>query len=236
MNQLHNQSYQQLIASYTGKLLRDHFGKGPESVVVSVLQPYITIVLRNFLTPSERILLQQHHEGIVLQMRDKLMQVVIPEMINELEKITGIRNDQYYYDWNLFRNTGMIVLVCSEMERGIEHHCPKSDFPHSRELTTELLRMNELTLKIPDHIHSYELNAKSLLIVRTGVMVQLEKDLVRLGQGDLLKSVKRNMEKEYILRSKELELLLGHAIQECFVDWNYERDQSVLLLLLNPPS
>jgi hypothetical protein len=35
------QQYQQTIASYMGKLLRDHFGKRPESVAVSVSECYI---------------------------------------------------------------------------------------------------------------------------------------------------------------------------------------------------
>jgi hypothetical protein len=43
------QQYQQSIASYMGKLLRDHFGKGPESVAVSVSDCYIVMYSAIFL-------------------------------------------------------------------------------------------------------------------------------------------------------------------------------------------
>lgn len=52
-------SVQAEIASYIGKLLRDNFGKGPSSVYVSLKKPFITIHLRDFLAPMERVLLSQ---------------------------------------------------------------------------------------------------------------------------------------------------------------------------------
>src|SRR5690606_34465422 len=39
------------VGSYISTLLRDHFGKGPTSVFVTVKPPFITIHLRGFLAP-----------------------------------------------------------------------------------------------------------------------------------------------------------------------------------------
>ena len=53
-----NKSQQTELASYIGKLLRDNFGKGPESVFVTIDQSVITIYLRNFISPTEKILIE----------------------------------------------------------------------------------------------------------------------------------------------------------------------------------
>ncbi|SFE48857.1 two-component system, chemotaxis family, CheB/CheR fusion protein [Paenibacillus catalpae] len=48
------------IASHIGRLLREAFGKGPQSIFVNISRPFIVIYLRNFLSPTEKILLQQN--------------------------------------------------------------------------------------------------------------------------------------------------------------------------------
>ncbi len=51
------------ISSFTGRLLREKFGKGPTSVFVAINNPYITIYLRDFLAPIERVLFEKGSEN-----------------------------------------------------------------------------------------------------------------------------------------------------------------------------
>jgi uncharacterized protein YbcI len=37
------------IASHIGRLLRESFGKGPQSIYVNISSPFIVVYLRNFL-------------------------------------------------------------------------------------------------------------------------------------------------------------------------------------------
>lgn len=235
MDQLHNQPFHQLIASYTGKLLRDHFGKGPESVVVSIGHTYITIYLRNFLTPSERILLEQQQEEIILLTRARLMQAVIPEIQSYLEVMNGSKPQEVYYDWDLEHRSGMITVISPEPVKQGSGACIPIDYSGKTSIEAEVIRICQRIQKAPQEVMSYELNPRTLLIVRSGVLLQLERELIRLGQGDFLKGVKKNLEKEHILGSKVLEGLLHHTIADCFIDWNYTLDKSILLLMLDPP-
>ncbi len=50
---------QKEISGYTGKVFREIFGKGPQSVQTSIGFTFITIYLRNFITPAEQVLMGQ---------------------------------------------------------------------------------------------------------------------------------------------------------------------------------
>ncbi|WP_454131674.1 Na-translocating system protein MpsC family protein [Kitasatospora aureofaciens] len=79
------------LSSYIGRVLRDHFGKGPESVFVTLGHTFITCYLRNFLSPMERVLLEQ--DQIVTnswQTRDLLMKNLLPEITAYLKIATGV--------------------------------------------------------------------------------------------------------------------------------------------------
>lgn len=228
MNQTVHQ-FQQLIASYTGKLLRDHFGKGPESVLVSIGGHYITIYLRNFLIPSERILLQQNHVSIINQMRDKLMQMVNPEVIRYIHKLTGIKPSEIYYDWALHNQSGMITIICSE--KLADEPAVSADYCGKQELEQEVVLISEQAQKVPERLYSCEMNNRTLLFVREGILAPIEKEFIRLGHGELLKEVKRNMEKSYLHNHTAFEQILNRPIHDIFVDWDYELDKSIIVLV-----
>ncbi|WP_160500005.1 Na-translocating system protein MpsC family protein [Paenibacillus dendrobii] len=232
MDQLHNQSFQQIIASYTGKLLRDHFGKGPESVVVSTGSTFITIYLRNFMTPTEKILLEQHQEGLVMETRDKLMLAVMPEILQYLQDMSSVSMEECYYDWDLEQKTGMIMIISREPV--CHAHFISTEYNCRKEIEAELNRISAHVQKAPCTTDSYEMNPRTLLVVRNGVLLPMEQEMIRLGQGDTLKRVKRKLEKEYVLKSHILEELLPTRISDCFIDWNYTLDKSILVLALNP--
>ncbi len=232
MDQLHNQSFQQIIASYIGKLLRDHFGKGPESVVVSIGNTFITIHLRNFLTPAERILLMQQQEELVIDTRDKLMLAVIPEILRYLQDVIGVRTEECYYDWDLAQKSGMITVISDDQ---IPHALVIPDeYSGKGEVEAELNRISAQVQKAPCSMTSYEMNPRTLLVIRRGVLLPMEREMIRLGQGDTLKRVKRKLEKEYIMSSQVLVGLLHNRISDCFIDWNYSLDKSIIMLTLNP--
>lgn len=232
MNQTVHQ-FQQLIASYTGKLLREHFGKGPESVLVSIGRQYITIYLRNFLTPSERILLQQEHVIIIHQMRDKLMQMVNPEVVGYVHELTGIEPTEIYYDWSLHNQSGIITIICPER---LDHEMETSeDYNGKEELEQEIILISQRAQKPPERLYSCEMNNRTLLFVREGILAPIEKEFIRLGHGELLKEVKRNLEKSALHHCTEFEQILNRQILDIFVDWNYELDKSIIVLVTGHP-
>lgn len=201
--------------------------------MVSIGHTFITIYLRNFLTPSERILLEQEQEDMIVQTRANLMQAVIPEIIGYLEIMNGLRPEEVYYDWNLQKGSGMITVVSAEA--GKQGAAVNREYPVKSEVESEMLRICQKIQKTPEQIESYELNPRTLLVVRNGVYLELEKELIRLGHGRLLNTVKSRLEKEYIIGSKHLNSLLHQPVSDCFIDWNDTLDKSILMLIMNPP-
>ncbi|MFC7678724.1 Na-translocating system protein MpsC family protein [Paenibacillus sp. GCM10028914] len=225
--------FQQLIASYTGKLLREHFGKGPESVLVSIGGRYITIYLRNFLASSERILLQQEHVMIINQMRDKLMQMVNPEIIGYIHQLTGVKPSEIYYDWALHNQSGMITIICPDyLDQELEL---REDYYGKEELERAVLLISQQAQKPPEQLYSCEMNNRILLFVREGILVPIEKEFIRLGHGELLKEVKRNLDKNLLCNCEGFELILNRPVLDVFVDWNYELDKSIIVIVTGNP-
>lgn len=223
------QQIHQAVASYTGKLLRDHFGKGPESVSASIGNRFIVLYFRNFLTPTERVLMEQGHELIVSQTREKLIQTIIPELTGYIELVTGVKPTSFYYDWGLHNKSGMLVGVSDKPfpgAAGIDE-----SYPGKAEIEQEVIHISRLAQKAPELISSCMIHPKAILVIREGILVRIEKELIRLGHGEMLKTVKRGLEKSYLHNSGAFEKALGVQVADVFADWDLDRDQSVILIM-----
>ncbi len=228
------QQYQQAIASYMAKLLRDHFGKGPESVAVSVSDCYIVMYFRNFLTPSERVLLEQDQINIIDHIREKLMLALMPELYGYIEVVTGIKVREFYYDWNFHNKSGMLVGISKEPfpdAGGVD-----VQYAGKQGVEDEVRSISYQAQKMPEQLYSLQVAPRLVLAIRDGILVRIEKELIRLGHGDMLKQVKRNLEKSYLHNNSMFEAALGKQLTDVFVDWNLDLDKSVILLVTNPQS
>ncbi|GIP22004.1 DUF2294 domain-containing protein [Paenibacillus sp. J22TS3] len=233
MDQLHGQQLHQLIASFTGKMFRDHFGKGPESVIVSINHKFITIYLKNFLIPTERVLLQQNQELMIRQIRSRMMRQIIPELRSYLGDVLQEYPEEILYDWDYESRNGMLVaLFPNILECG---DTAVKAYRGRLEIERELMRISGRIQQEPAEISSYEINPRTWLVVRSGILGDLEKELIRMELGDLLGDVKRRLEKSYIKDSPVISSVLSRSIADCFIDWDYARDRSITVITTHPP-
>ena len=223
---------QQNIASFLGKLLRDTFGKGPESVHVTIGHTFITMYLRNFMSPSEKVLMDQDQELIVMQTRDKLMQTLMPELNGYIKGLLGQKPNEIYYDWGLHNRSGMVMGIFTEPIEAGERI--DEAYAGRRELEEEIVEISRNAQKAPEEIYSCEVNDRTIVVVRNGILVRIEKELLRYGVGPLLLQVKRMLEKKYMHNNTRLEHILGRRIVDSFVDWDFDLDKSVMTFVLNP--
>ncbi len=223
---------QQLISSYIGKLLRDTFGKGPESVYVTMGYTFINIYLRNFLSPSERVLMAQDQVDILEQMRHKLMQSLSPEIRSYIELVTGVQLREIYFDWNLHNQSGLIFGISSLPFPGYESI--QENYHGKNDLEREVVSISQQAQKVPEEIYSCELSPRNIVVIRNGILVRIEKELIREGLEDILKNVKRKLEKSYLHNNNHMEEIIKKRIIDVFVDWNLELDKSVIAYILNP--
>lgn len=220
------------IASHIGKMLRDAFGKGPQSIHVSMEAPFIVIYLRSFLTPTEKILLNQGQVRTIQQIRDIVVSSLIPEIKAYLLLLTGMDQLECYYDWELHNHSG--VLVGYQCENSSWPSGPEEKYAGKEELHREIGSMSHRIQKRPDHIDSRMLNKRTLVVVRSGILIDLSKELIRLREEEHVKQAIQRLEKQYLRDNKYIAQILNTKVVDVFVDWNFERDSSVIVFILNP--
>ncbi|MCM3225256.1 Na-translocating system protein MpsC family protein [Terribacillus saccharophilus] len=219
---------QKELAGFTAGLLRKHFGKGPESVFVSVSEEVVCIYVRDLLTPVERVLLEREQYAMVYDTRDTLMDKCLPELKIQIEKWTGREYQHFFYDWDIETNGGVIVAT-RETIIALE----QEEFPQK---INELVSMvTESIQKLPNTVKTVTMNNRTLVIYRDGILVDIEKEIYKLDQTEILRRAKSNLEKQALRKAfdKESHLLEG-VVQEVFADWEFETDRSIIVVIIDP--
>jgi uncharacterized protein YbcI len=229
---LENKQVHLELASYIGRTLRENFGKGPESVFVSYNQSILTVYLRNFLTPSENVLLAQDQEAIVQTTRDMLMQTLIPEFKAYIKILTGMEIKEFYYDWGLHNKSGVFIGISTSLTDPGE--IINDSYEGKEQLHKEIKRISSQAQKEPEEVESYLLNQRTLVVLRQGILVSIERELIRLGSSETLKIAKRNLEKRLLHNSNHFESILHTKVNDIFVDWDFGLDKSAIVLILSP--
>ncbi len=223
------QNINQQIGNFIGKLLRDTFGKGPESVYIAAGHTCFVAYVRNFMSPMEKILIEHEQEDTVFEMRAKLMESLFPEIRAYVRITTGIQLREFYCDWNFTNQSGVLVGVSQEPmppEENTEDYLGKS------EIEQEIVRVSEQAERAPDEITSFAINHRTLVVIRTGILVRIEKEFIRHGQESLLRRVKATLEKSHLETNEHFEEFLKRRIIDIFVDWDFDRDKSVIVMIL----
>ncbi|WP_347551865.1 Na-translocating system protein MpsC family protein [Pseudalkalibacillus hwajinpoensis] len=219
------------ISSYVGKLLRDYFGKGPSSVYVSIQEPYITIYFRDFLAPMERVLVDQKESMRVEETRDLLMQGLLPEIKASLRVMANLEIESFYHDWSLQNRSGIIIGVTSNVQESEIDGLP--DYAEKEKVHDEIVRVSKLAEKAPEGVDSCFLNDRTLVVLRDGILVRIEKELIRSGFEEELKLTKRRLEKS-LLHNNQFEAILSAKVQDIFVDWDFNLDKSYITIIIKP--
>lgn len=222
------------IASYVGRLLREAFGKGPQSVFVSISRPYIVIYLRNFLSPTEKILLRQDQLLSIQHTRDLVMRSLIPEIKAYLLIHTDMKICEFYYDWALHNQSGVFVGIGSNDDCNLAASVQKG-YVGKEALHQEIDQISHQIQKSPEEIYSCMINERTLLVVRQGILISIGKEFIRLGFEESLKIAERNLEKRYLhSNNTHFQNILNSKVIDVFADWDFHLDKSIIVFILNP--
>lgn len=216
------------IASYTGKILRDNFGKGPSSVYVSIEEPLITIYLKDFLAPIEKVLQNRRNELKVEETRDLMMKELIPDLKAALKSMAGIEIDGIHYDWNLGKRTGLIFVAFNT-----SNPLPEKEYPGKKAIEEEINRLSIKAQKMPEETTSSMLNSRTLAVIRKGILVDIEKELIANEFTEELKLSKRKLEKRFF-NNDHLKSLIDGEMEDIFVGWDFELDIGYSIFIIKP--
>lgn len=219
------------IGGYISTVLRKYFGKGPTSVYVTVNRPFITIHFRGFLAPMEHLQLKQKEVQRVLETRDMMMAELKPEIIQGLQEVAALEVKELYADWNLEKETGLIIGV---LEEKVDAVAFKGPVDMDEEAFLERIKeASNKAEKVPARTDVYWLSDRTILVRRTEILIRIEKALIKNGFIEELKLAKRPLEHE-VLQEVQLETVLNRRISETFLDWNFDADLSYIVFIVEP--
>ncbi|OLO42195.1 hypothetical protein BTR23_02945 [Alkalihalophilus pseudofirmus] len=216
------------ISSYTSKLLRKNFGRGPESCQATLNGKHLVLYIRGFISPMEEVLVQKGQQNYVHSARD----VIIGDIIIELKGVVQVtlQTDVHeaYHDWNFPNNSGMVILE-------LENEVLESDEDLGFKIHTfeqEVSRISSLVQKVPEQINTVVHTKNILLVERVGILVPIEKALVHKGFTSELILTKDELEKKYFHRDGKFEEIFHRRVQDIFIDWNLIEDKSLMAFIL----
>ncbi|MGH2318026.1 DUF2294 domain-containing protein [Planococcus sp. SE5232] len=230
---LEERTIQADISGYMSTLLRKHFGKGPTSVYVTLKRPYIAIHFRGFLSPMEKILLDQNEWKRVLETRDLLLNALKPQILAELLKITELEFTELYTDWNISSQTGIFIGIMDE--KVTAQNLKWSKETDRKMIHKKIEKVNEAVERKPGLIESIWLSNRILLVKRVDILVGIEKALIAEGYEEVLKVVKRPLERK-LFGQAGLEEILQQQILDIFMDWDFDQDLGYIVFILAPNS
>lgn len=221
------------ISSLTSKLLRKNFGRGPESCYAFANQRFLVFYIRGFLSPMESILLESGNTDQV----DTSRSIVMKNILNQLKGILEIEFEQdvhdFYHDWNYPQNTGMITVVFeADIITNDNNTVSGEGSTNFKLLLEEVGRISTLVQKMPEKIDVYQITPKIYLIKREGILVQIEKALIKKGYDQTLIVTKDELEKSYFHRNGHFEDIFRLPVADIFVDWNLNEDNSMMCFVL----
>ncbi|XKE96409.1 DUF2294 domain-containing protein [Metaplanococcus flavidus] len=211
------------------KFLKDHFGESPEEMEVQFHPPYLLIQLNGFLLPPEKMLLDRLENKRVLESRDLMMNSLKNDFLEGLGSVSDFKGKELFFDWNLEKESALLLVIAGNTDAESDFSAPPG--VHEGPIK-DIIEMNSsLTQKKPEKTELFWLNSDILLIKRTGILVEIEKQLIKNGAADELKLAKRPLEYR-ITKFFNLDHFLPSPVEEIFVDWDFHQEYSYMVLIL----
>lgn len=233
---MNTQDQQKELASYTGRLLRDSFGKGPEAAYVTIGKSHVLVFLKGFMSPIEQQLLEDQGTEAVHALRESMMKKIVPQVREHAEALTGSSLNEFFYDWDMESRTGVLVGLQPEAYQQAQKasEALQQKYRHKEEIEQTVRDISEAAERKPDHVASVRVDKRTILIVRTGILVSIEQQLIDLGYEQTLRVAKRELEKGMFYKQDLFADILGVNVRDIFVDWNFDNDKSTVVLVTDP--
>ncbi|MFD1779023.1 Na-translocating system protein MpsC family protein [Fredinandcohnia salidurans] len=216
------------ISSYTSKLLRNKFGRGPESCFAVTADHFLVLQIRGFISPMEEVLLQENQRIQVDHARDVVIKSIVAELKGVFQVTLETEVKTFFHDWNFPNNTGVII---AELENTLMP-MKKSEEINFPLLEYEVARISELVEKTPEETSSFQISPKVFIVKREGILVPIEKALIEEGFKRELHIAKDDLEKKYLHRYGKFDQVFQRAVTDIFVDWNFKNDNSLICFIL----
>lgn len=177
----------------------------------------------------EEVLMSQGQHDQVETARTMIINHVVDEVKGFIESSIEIDIENIFHDWNYPNNSGLIVFV---LNQELIHEKVKSKVDLSK-LEFEVARISELVQKVPNKIYVHEISSSIYLVERIGILIPIEKALLKKGFKDELLLTKDNLEKSYFHRYGKFDDIFHQEVKDIFIDWDFKQDRAIMGFVLN---
>ncbi|WP_339060036.1 Na-translocating system protein MpsC family protein [Tepidibacillus marianensis] len=225
-NQIEKNEELKKLSSQVSKLLKEKFGKGPESCSAFEGEGYITFYIRKFTSPMENVLVQQGEVNLALRSRNIIVDSILTELKKIMEQAVNTDIRKIYHDWNYELNTGILNVVLSQGE--LTNH----SFLVKEQLESKIIQINKLKNKLPKRTESIQIDSNLYLVKCSGFVLPIEKMLIDKGDTDLLLDMESIFKAHYFRHIEEFEMIFQKGVADLFIHWDYHNDESFVCFIL----
>ncbi|WP_249900223.1 Na-translocating system protein MpsC family protein [Paenibacillus sp. PK3_47] len=213
------------IESVIKEIFAASFGDKPEDVHVILENRCLIIRLERFMGKIMENLVVTKDNDALRSTSELIMDYLLPDFMKELKTFSDIEFDSFYYDWDDNNLSGVIVgLIKDNNYRLNEDYYPGKDEVHF-----QISKITYEVEKVPDSTFSFWADNNTLVVVREGLLIEIEKYLVKLDGEGALRKAKRALEKTRIIEEGNIPIILGRRLVGIYLDWMFEMDKSVIV-------
>ncbi|ADU32423.1 Na-translocating system protein MpsC family protein [Evansella cellulosilytica] len=216
------------LSSQMSKLIKQKYGKGPDSCVITMEKGMMLAHVRHFKTPAEEVLIQRNEVTLAYKYRSVILEAIFEQFKHEIKKAVNLDINSFVHEWDYETNTGIILFYNNQlpliklnvMENGMKEYV--------------MVKMKEIytnICKAPSEMKFYKYNENVYIIECKNVMLPIERHLYNKGHCDLLRSYSIEASKNFDSLKGKLHEEFPIFINEVYTIWDYSINKKYIFLL-----
>ncbi|WP_172198604.1 Na-translocating system protein MpsC family protein [Saccharibacillus qingshengii] len=203
------------------------FNHAPGKIGIYPDEHSLIIHLEDFMGDEILNLIKLQDQDALRSVQELMVEHLLPNLASKIKETNGLDIAHFYYDWFDKDLSGMLIGMGNEPAQSAQPQLyPGQDAVHEKigQVTYEIEKM-------PDETYSYWAADHILVIVREGILIKLEKAFLDQGADEILRKVKRNLEKTAIQKEANtpIEKHLNRKIKSYYLDWAFDQNKSFLI-------
>lgn len=208
-------------------LFTSTFNQAPGKIGVYPDERSFIIHLEDFMGTEMQNLIRLQDPDALRSVQELMFELLMPQLARAIKETAGFEIDTFYYDWSDRDLSALLIGLPAEpiYSRQEDYYVGKDAIHHQvGKITYEIQKM-------PDETYSYWAADNVLVIIREGILIKIEKAFVDQGATEILRKVKRNLEKPVISKEGNIEEALNRKVKDFYLDWSFDQNKSVLVYL-----